>query len=127
MAMTTAFPESESTPYLRLQDLSMVYASRAGPVRALDRVSLTGRRGAFISLVGPVGCGKSTLMMIAAGLMTPSSGLITVDGATVAGPRTEIGVVFQSPVLLEWRTALGNVMLQAEAKRLDRASAERRA
>src|SRR5262249_38371481 len=114
-------------PYLRIQDLSMVYASGAGPVRALDHVSLAGRRGAFISIVGPSGCGKSTLMMIAAGLMAPSGGAITVDGATIAGPRTEIGIVFQSPVLLEWRTALGNVMLQAEAKRLDRATAERRA
>jgi NitT/TauT family transport system ATP-binding protein len=122
----TASPDG-APPYLDLRDIAQVYASRDGLVRALDQVSLTGRRGAFISIVGPSGCGKSTLMMIAAGLMTPSSGSVAVDGKTISAPRTEIGIVFQTPVLLEWRTALGNVMLQAEAKRLERGAAERRA
>ena len=105
-------------PYLHLQGLTKVYATRDGVVRALDRVSVSGARGAFISIVGPSGCGKSTLMMIAAGLMPASSGGVAIDGTPITGPRTDIGIVFQSPVLLEWRTALGNVMLQAEAKRL---------
>jgi len=126
--MTPASPRAESDqPYLHLHGLSKIYASRDGPVRALDQVSLSGRRGEFISIVGPSGCGKSTLLMIAAGLMAPSSGVVVADGETVTAPRTEIGIVFQNPVLLEWRTALGNVMLQAEAKRLERSSAERRA
>src|SRR5215468_8253925 len=124
--MTTTSPDT-APPYLDLRGLSKVYASRDGAVRALDHVSLSGGRGAFISIVGPSGCGKSTLMMIAAGLMPASSGVVAIDGAPVDGPRTDIGIVFQSPVLLEWRTALGNVMLQAEAKRLDRTSAEGRA
>ncbi len=110
---------SSAEPYLRLQGLSKVYATRDGPVRALDQVSLSERRGQFVSIVGPSGCGKSTLLMIAAGLMSPSSGLVAIDA--------DIGIVFQSPVLLEWRTALGNVMLQAEAKKLERGPAERRA
>src|SRR5436305_9139089 len=125
-AMATISPDS-TPPYLHLRDLTKVYSSRDGAVRALDQVSLSGARGAFISIVGPSGCGKSTLMMIAAGLMPASSGVVAIDGAHVDRPRTDIGIVFQSPVLLEWRTALGNVMLQAEAKRLDRSSAERRA
>jgi NitT/TauT family transport system ATP-binding protein len=126
--MTPASPRAENEqPYLHLDGLSKIYASRDGPVRALDQVSLSGRRGEFISIVGPSGCGKSTLLMIAAGLMTPSSGVVMADGETVLAPRTEIGIVFQNPVLLEWRTALGNVMLQAEAKKLERGSAERRA
>src|SRR5258708_22717351 len=65
--------------------------------------------------------------MIAAGLLRPSNGGVSIDGAVVARPRTDIGIVFQSPVLLEWRTALGNVMLQAEAKKLERTAAKRRA
>ena len=73
---------------------------------------------------GPSGCGKSTLLMIAAGLVSPSSGAVIVEGERVDRPRTDIGIVFQSPVLLEWRTALQNVMLQAEARNLDRAAAE---
>jgi len=118
---------SSAEPYLRLQGLSKVYATRDGPVRALDQVSMSERRGQFVSIVGPSGCGKSTLLMIAAGLMSPSSGLVAIDGSAVTRPRTDIGIVFQSPVLLEWRTALGNVMLQAEAKKLERGPAERRA
>ncbi len=114
-------------PYLDLQGLSKVYATHDGPVRALDRVSVNERRGEFLSILGPSGCGKSTLLMIAAGLIPASSGVVTIDGEVVTGPRTDIGIVFQSPVLLEWRTALGNIMLQAEAKKLERASAERRA
>ena len=114
-------------PYLRLQGLSKVYATRNGPVRALDQISVSERRGEFLSILGPSGCGKSTLLMIAAGLMSPSSGVVTVDGQLVTRPRTDIGIVFQSPVLLEWRTSLANVMLQAEAKKLERPAAERRA
>ena len=124
--MTTTSAETPP-PYLDLRGLTKVYASRDGAVRALDEVSLSGARGAFISIVGPSGCGKSTLMMIAAGLMPASRGEVAIDGASVVAPRTDIGIVFQSPVLLEWRTALGNVMLQAEAKRLERSAAERRA
>jgi len=104
-------------PYLRIEGLSKVYATRDGPVRALDAVSVSERRGEFLSILGPSGCGKSTLLMIAAGLLPGSSGVVKVDGGPVTRPRTDIGIVFQNPVLLEWRTALGNVMLQAEAKK----------
>jgi NitT/TauT family transport system ATP-binding protein len=113
--------------YLCVQGLSKVYASHDGPVRALDQVSVRARRGEFLSVLGPSGCGKSTFLMIAAGLLRPSSGAVIIDGAPVTRPRTDIGIVFQSPVLLEWRTALGNVMLQAEAKKLERAAAQGRA
>ena len=97
--------------YLCVQGLSKVYATHDGPVRALEQVSVEARRGEFLSVLGPSGCGKSTLIMIAAGLLRPSSGTVSIDGALVTRPRTDIGIVFQSPVLLEWRTALGNVML----------------
>jgi len=114
-------------PFLSIDNLSKVYATRNGTVRALDRVSLSAKRGEFLSILGPSGCGKSTLMMIAAGLVPASSGAVSVEGEPVARPRTDIGIVFQNPVLLEWRTALANVMLQAEARRLDRTGAEKRA
>ena len=113
--------------YLCLQGVSKVYATHDGSVRALEQVSVGARRGEFLSVLGPSGCGKSTLLMIAAGLLRPSSGTVSIDGASVTRPRTDIGIVFQSPVLLEWRTALGNVMLQAEAKKLERTAAKRRA
>ena len=116
-----------ATAYLGIQGLSKVYGTRDGPVRALDQVSLDVRRGEFLSIVGPSGCGKSTLMMIVAGLVPASDGAVTVEGRLVDRPRTDLGIVFQSPVLLDWRTALGNVMLQAEARKLETRAAERRA
>src|ERR1700733_14546019 len=113
--------------YLRVEHLSKIYTTRDGEVRALSDVSFTQRRGEFLSHVGPSGCGKSTLLMIAAGLVRPSSGIVQTADRRIDKPRTDVGIVFQNPVLLEWRTALGNVMLQAEARKLDRATAEQRA
>jgi NitT/TauT family transport system ATP-binding protein len=122
-----ATPAPSEHPYLEFRNLTKVYASDDGPVRALDQISLTQRQGEFLSILGPSGCGKSTLMMIAAGLLPASNGVVAVHGQRVAAPRTDIGIVFQSPVLLEWRTALANITLQAEARQLDRKVAERRA
>ena len=113
--------------YLQVQSLSKVYPTDGGPVRALDRVSINQRKGEFISLVGPSGCGKSTLMMIAAGLLSASDGRILVDGQPVTKARTDIGIVFQSHVLLDWRTTLQNVLLQAEARNMEMRKAETRA
>jgi NitT/TauT family transport system ATP-binding protein len=118
---------STSEPYLAIKDLTKIYATRDGVVRALDRVSIEQPRGEFLSILGPSGCGKSTLLMIVAGLISASNGLVAVGGKPVDRPRTSIGIVFQSPVLLEWRTALGNVLLQTEARKIDRRTAERRA
>jgi NitT/TauT family transport system ATP-binding protein len=113
--------------YLQVQSLSKVYATDDGSVRALDRVSISQKSGEFVSLVGPSGCGKSTLMMIAAGLISPSDGQVLIDDKPVTKPRTDIGIVFQNHVLLDWRTALQNVMLQAEARRMELHAADVRA
>jgi NitT/TauT family transport system ATP-binding protein len=126
-ARGAASGESAPAPYLSIESLSKVYATRNGPVRALDRVSIAAQKGEFLSILGPSGCGKSTLLMIAAGLVPASSGAIRIEGTAVDKPRTDIGIVFQSPVLLEWRTALDNVLLQTEARKLDRAPALARA
>jgi NitT/TauT family transport system ATP-binding protein len=120
-------PVLGESPYLEFRNLTKVYATDDGPVRALDQFSVTQRQGEFLSILGPSGCGKSTLLMIAAGLLPGSDGLVAVRGQHVIAPRTDIGIVFQSPVLLEWRTALGNIMLQAEARNFDLKTAEQRA
>src|ERR1700720_4607577 len=91
--------------YLRVEHLSKIYPTRDSEVRALNDVSFTQRRGEFLSHVGPSGCGKSTLLMIAAGLVAPSSGSVRAGSRFVDRPRTDIGIVFQNPVLLDWRTA----------------------
>jgi NitT/TauT family transport system ATP-binding protein len=89
-------------------------------LEALDRITLDVAPNEFLVLVGPSGCGKSTFLKLVAGLVPASSGTITVDGTAVIGPRQDIGMVFQSPVLLNWRTVLDNVMLPVEILGLDR-------
>ena len=123
--MAEAAPQQPA--FLELRELSKIYSTDDGPVRALDNISFSQRPHEFLSILGPSGCGKSTLLMIAAGLIPASHGVVSVQQRHIDAPRTDVGIVFQSPVLLEWRTALGNIMLQAEARNLDRASAERRA
>lgn len=120
-------PEARGHAYFEVRGLSKVYASPDGPIRALDRVSVSQNRGEFVSVVGPSGCGKSTLLMIAAGLLDASGGSVLVEGAEVTTARTDIGIVFQSHVLLDWRDTLGNVMLQAEGRKMELAAAEQRA
>ena len=77
--------------------------------------------GEFLGLLGPSGCGKSTLLMMLAGLLAPSRGAIRVNDVPVRGPRPDVGIVFQAPVLLPWRTVLDNVLLPIEMLRRRRA------
>ncbi|MGE5534394.1 MAG: ABC transporter ATP-binding protein, partial [Acidobacteriota bacterium] len=87
-------------------------------VDALNDVSFNVNQGEFISLLGPSGCGKSTLMMILVGLYEASSGLVKINGKKIVEPFTDVGIVFQNAELLEWRTALQNILLQIEIRRL---------
>lgn len=96
-------------------------------VHALEEMSLDIGPSEFVSILGPSGCGKTTLLMVVAGLYPASRGAVRVDGQPVTKPLTDVGVVFQNPALLEWRTSLGNVMLQAEARRMDLRRARERA
>jgi len=107
--------------------VSKSYTTKEGTTQALADVSFTIRRGEFVSLVGPSGCGKSTLLRLVSGLEGPSVGEVAVNGETVKKPQTDFGIVFQNPVLLRWRNALANVMLQAEARGLPKAAAEQEA
>jgi len=111
---------SAPEPFIRIRGASKQFSTQRGVVRALDPVDLDIQRGEFISVIGPSGCGKSTLMMMLAGLALPTGGSIAIDGAPVNGPTADLGIVFQQDVLLEWRTALENVMLQAEIRKLDK-------
>jgi NitT/TauT family transport system ATP-binding protein len=87
---------------------------------ALHDVTLGVRNGEFVSLVGPSGCGKSTLLNIVAGLVSKSRGSVRVGGAEMTGPSRSIGMMFQTPVLLAWRTNLDNVLLPIEVFGLSR-------
>jgi NitT/TauT family transport system ATP-binding protein len=105
---------------VELVDIGMTYEGANGDVVALDGLDISVRRGEFFSIVGPSGCGKSTLLKLASGLMPPTSGEVRIGGKRVTEPYTDIGIAFQTPVLLEWRTALENVLLQYEMRGLDK-------
>ncbi len=99
----------------------------ATPFRALNDVTTEIEAGEFVSVVGPSGCGKSTLMLMVAGLLARSSGDITIAGKTVTKPVTDVGIAFQDHLLLEFRTALDNVTLHADIRKLPKKQIEERA
>lgn len=112
---------------IEIASLDMVYQSKSGEVKAIDDMSLSIAAGEFVCVVGPSGCGKSTLMMLVAGLRDATKGSILLDGTEVSGPQTEVGIVFQRDVLLEWRTSLQNVLFQIQMRKLKVSEYEPRA
>ena len=102
-----------------IRSVKKVYATKGAPIHAFGPVDLEISSGRFISRVGPSGCGKSTILLMIAGLLDCTEGELFVDGRRVTGPQTNIGMVFQGSVLVDWRTVLGNVMLQIEMRGLD--------
>src|SRR6516165_2252215 len=105
---------------IAVNDLSKIYSTRDGAVHALQQISFSVNEGEFVAVVGPSGCGKSTLLKILAGLLPPSKGEARLRGTPINGPRRDIGVVFQSPVLLPWRSVLENVLLPIDVQRAGR-------
>jgi len=97
------------------------------PFRALKEVTVDVEAGEFVSVVGPSGCGKSTLMLMVAGLLGRSRGDIVIGKQPVTKPITDVGIAFQDHLLLEFRTALDNVMLHADIRGLPRRQIETRA
>jgi NitT/TauT family transport system ATP-binding protein len=112
---------------IAIRHLSKVYGGRGGDVTALSDIDCTIGDGEFMSIVGPSGCGKSTLLKILAGLLQRSGGEALLNGTPIDGPRKDIGVVFQSPVLFPWRTVLGNVLLPVDVQQLGREKMQQRA
>ena len=100
--------------YLQFSQLHKTYATPKGPLTVVRDVNLTLRRGEFVSVIGHSGCGKSTVLTMAAGLNAISSGAIVLDGGHVQGADPERAVVFQSPNLMPWLTARENVALGAD-------------
>ena len=112
---------------IEVTSLSKVYVSQEGQIKALSDVSFAIADAEFVTIVGHSGCGKSTLLKIIAGLLPPSSGSVKVRGRSVTAPLSDVGMVFQRPVLLKWRTIFANVMLPIEMLRLPRKESAERA
>ena len=110
---------TNSMAILTLRNISKVFGSTengVSQVTALDEVSLEVHAGEFFSIIGPSGCGKSTLLRIIGGLLTATSGDLTVANEKVTGPHPWIGMVFQEESIFPWRTTLGNVEFGLEMR-----------
>jgi NitT/TauT family transport system ATP-binding protein len=93
------------TPFLAARDVRVAFGSTV----ALGGLSLDAAPGEIVSLIGPNGCGKSTFLRVAAGLLRADAGSVTLAGAPVSAPDPRIGLVFQEPRLLPWRSVADNV------------------
>src|SRR6516165_504425 len=120
---------SAHTDYLvRIVGLEKIYRTKDGnDIHALQNINLDIQPAEFISIVGPSGCGKTTLLKILAGILKRSAGDVIMLGRPLTGPSRELGVVFQAPVLLPWRTVLQNVMVPVEVQKRHRGEFEARA
>lgn len=104
---------------IQLKNVSLMYTSKSGlrtlnSLQAVQNLNLTVEKGSFTSIVGPSGCGKTTILKLISGLILPTEGEVFVDGKRVEKPLSIVGMAFQNPVLLPWRTVLQNVLLPLE-------------
>ncbi|WP_136637256.1 ABC transporter ATP-binding protein [Pseudooceanicola onchidii] len=99
---------------IEIKGVTHAYKTPNGPLPVLDGLTIEVPEGEFAAVVGPSGCGKSTLTRLVAGLMKPDTGEVWLHGERVKSPRKTVGMAFQNPVMLEWRTILENVILPLE-------------
>ena len=129
--MTIQTPsELTAPPIVEMDGVSKLFGRPGrGEVEALRGISLTIDRGEFVSLIGPSGCGKSTLLRLIGDLTSPTSGQVVVNGKSAHRARLDrdYGIVFQSPVLFEWRTVEQNVQLPLEVSGVSRVNRQERA
>ncbi len=112
-----------AAPLIEVRQLNRIYRTRGdGVVVALKDVSFSVADGEFVAVVGPSGCGKTTLLKILSGMLARSSGEVVLRGKPIEGPSRDVGVVFQAPILLPWRTVLQNLMIPVEIQGRDRAA-----
>jgi NitT/TauT family transport system ATP-binding protein len=113
--------------YIALSGVRKIYDGGRKPVEAVANASFTVEAGEFVSILGPSGCGKSTVLMMLAGLETPTSGGIVVDGQPMTSPRRDAGLIFQDATLLPWLSVLDNVLFPIRIMKRDMAAHRDRA
>ncbi|MDO8485614.1 MAG: ABC transporter ATP-binding protein [Candidatus Limnocylindrales bacterium] len=130
MTVAVAQARTRALGAVRLRGLDFAFSTRSGArLPVLDGVDLEIGGGGIVALIGPNGCGKSTLLRVIAGLLAPAAGEAMLDGTPIAGPDPRIGLVFQEPRLLPWRSAADNITYPLElagwptARRVERLAA----
>lgn len=113
--------------HIRGVQVSKTYETKDGEVQALQPIDFELEAGQFVSLIGPSGCGKSTLMLMVAGLLPVTSGTIEINGQRLYEPLTDVGIVFQDHLLLDFRTAIDNILLQTQIRGFDEEAARQEA
>lgn len=106
----------EKNIIVEIKNIEMIYHTLNGEIKALENIDFKVFEGEILGIVGPSGCGKSTLLSIIAGLITPTTGKVLVNGKKVTKPSEDIGYMFQKDHLFEWRTILQNVLLGLEVR-----------
>jgi NitT/TauT family transport system ATP-binding protein len=126
---STSFASNDGAEaaFINVDRIAKTYESNGRDIIALETVNFRIGAHEFVSIVGPSGCGKSTLLMILSGLLAPTAGVVEIAKQRVNGPYTKLGIVFQQDALLDWRTVMQNVMLQADIRGLDKTAMRPRA
>ncbi|MGF6758113.1 taurine ABC transporter ATP-binding protein [Paraburkholderia sp. GAS42] len=109
---------------IRIDSVSVSFESAGGDTTVLSDIDLDLRDGSFTVVLGPSGCGKTTLLNAIAGFIAPSSGRLTIDGETIAGPGADRGVVAQDDALLPWQNVAQNIGFGLELAGVPRAARE---
>ena len=109
------------------RNITKTYPGKDKDVFALKPVNFEVEAGEFVSLIGPSGCGKSTLMLMIAGLLEPTAGEIRINGELLTKPLTDVGIVFQDHLLLDFRTAINNILLQTQVRGYPKEEARKQA
>lgn len=113
-----------SEPYIQLKNINKIYLTKDDAITACQNISFDINESEFIAIVGPSGCGKTTILKMIAGLISYTAGSIIVGGQLVSEPITNLGIIFQDAVLLDWRDVLSNVLIQPDIRGMNRSKYE---
>lgn len=105
-----------ANPYIEIKNITKYYLTKDDAILALDDIDLDIKEGEFVGIVGPSGCGKTTILKLIAGLVSYTGGEIYKGGELVNKPQTDLGIIFQDSVLMDWRNVLDNVLVQLEIR-----------
>ncbi len=108
-------------PFIQLKNVNKIYVTKDDAITACMDVTFNIDQSEFVAIVGPSGCGKTTILKMLAGLISYTSGEISIGGKKVTKPQTDLGIIFQDAVLLDWRDVINNVLIQTEIRGLSRA------
>jgi len=113
-----------SAPYIQLKNVNKIYVTKADAITACQNITFDIHESEFIAIVGPSGCGKTTILKMIAGLVSYTDGSVTVGGKLVTEPVTDLGIIFQDAVLMDWRDVLSNVLIQCDIRGMNRSKYE---